>query len=370
MAIRRTSRRNRNAYHAVRRCQIEGRGLSCNVPLESTEDIEVSGRLTTSRTRTSFPGAPLTVDIGLMEILPYTQSSPPTDKATCDAVVVVPCYNEADRLPVVEFRAFAKRQVGIRFVFVNDGSSDNTADLLADLATSDSKHFEFLDLPCNSGKAEAIRQGLLYSLQSSPSAIGFWDADLSTRLEPIPDFCRVLDRHTHVEMVIGTRLALLGRQINRKPARRLLGRVFATVASIALGLRICDTQCGAKLFRVTPELTQVFSDPFLAKWIFDVEVIARYLQLRRQLPPEIARDFIYEHPIDSWEEVGGSRLKSHDFATAIVDLTRIYWKYLRPGAAWSSSQPACDNAVATISAVSTIPIAQPVDDSQPSRRAA
>ncbi|MCA9122901.1 MAG: glycosyltransferase [Planctomycetaceae bacterium] len=280
-----------------------------------------------------------------MEVFPFNTSDE-AEAATFTTLIVVPCYNEAARLPVAEFSTFAERQPDIRFVFVNDGSSDKTSELLRELVASNPKKFEFVDLPRNGGKAEAIRQGVLHSLQHAPSAIGFWDADLSTPLDPIIDFIRVLQRHKRVQLVIGSRLPLLGRRIQRKPIRRLLGRVFVTVASIALRLRIRDTQCGAKLFRVSPELAQVYNDPFLAKWIFDVELIARYLQLRRQFSTADADDFIYEQPLDSWEEIGSSRLKSQDFATAIIDLARIYLKYLRPGASWSAGDPRAGAAAA------------------------
>jgi len=257
---------------------------------------------------------------------------PPVEPEPYSTVVIVPCYNEADRLPVNDFELYAQQTEHIRFLFVNDGSSDSTATLLAEMAVANPIQFQFLNLTKNGGKAEAIRQGMLHALPSEPAVIGFWDADLSTPLEPIADFRRALDRHAPIEIVVGSRLPLLGRQIHRTPVRRLLGRLFATVASTVLGIRIRDTQCGAKIFRVTPDLHKVFAEPFLSKWIFDVELIARYGQLRQRVTSKPTADFIYEQPLEQWEEVGGSRLKSNDFLTAIFDLARIYWRHLRPGA--------------------------------------
>ncbi|KAK3287117.1 hypothetical protein CYMTET_5346 [Cymbomonas tetramitiformis] len=83
-------------------------------------------------------------------------------------------------------------------------------------------------------------------------------------------------------MVFGARVALLGRYIQRKASRHYLGRIFATLASLVLDVPIYDTQCGAKMFRVTPDLNTVLSQPFRSRWIFDVELIARFVALRKK----------------------------------------------------------------------------------------
>ncbi len=129
-------------------------------------------------------------------------------------------------------------------------------------------------------------------------------------------------------MVFGARVRLLGRKIERRPIRHYLGRVFASLASMVLQLPIYDTQCGAKLFRVTPDLLEVLDLPFESRWIFDVEIIARFLTLHR-MDTDFGKRAIYESPLHQWEDVAGSKVKMFDFVTSFWELIRIRFKYLR-----------------------------------------
>ncbi len=255
------------------------------------------------------------------------------------ATIVVPCYNEAERLDVARFHGFASGRPGIRFLLVNDGSRDDTLTRLMQLEAEDSKHFSVFDLPRNGGKAEAIRQGVLHAAEMQPDFIGYWDADLATPLDAIPNFIEVLRRRPEVLLVIGTRLPLLGHDIRRRPIRRLLGRAFAQAASLTLGTKIRDTQCGAKLFRNTSQMLAAFAEPFDSRWIFDVELLARLIAIgsltTRPRSNLSLKNLLYELPLDYWEDVAGSRLKRSDFVKAIGDLSRIWWRYLRPGAVYA-----------------------------------
>jgi hypothetical protein len=174
--------------------------------------------------------------------------------------------------------------------------------------------------------------------------VGYWDADLATPLRSIASFAALLRDRPELMLVMGSRVALLGRQIRRRTARHLLGRAFATAASLVLGLSVYDTQCGAKLFRVTPETVALFNQPFRTRWIFDVEILARMVAATRNGGSRPAQESIYEYPLEAWQDVQGSRLKPHDFATAALDLAAIGWRYsLRrrmPGAESAMPQPA------------------------------
>ncbi len=239
--------------------------------------------------------------------------------------IVVPCYNEAARLDTAAFLRFAGTAESVRFVMVDDGSTDATSSVLAHLCAARPDRFEQVVLARNSGKAEAVRQGMRRALAGQPACVGFWDADLATPLAEIAVFRNLLAGREEFDMVLASRLPLLGRAIQRNPARAVLGRVFARVASRVLRLRLYDTQCGAKLFRVSRELEAVLAQPFLARWIFDVELFARLAAVRGG--PELLRPSIYEMPLERWCEQAGSKLRARHFALAFVDLLRIHWNY-------------------------------------------
>lgn len=244
-----------------------------------------------------------------------------------ETVIVVPCYNEEHRLKSDEFLTYARPRDWLRFLMVDDGSRDGTRQVLQRLSEAEPSRFEVLGLDVNGGKAEAVRRGVQHALMSSPSYVGFWDADLATPLSAIEEFVSLLDAHDDVEMVLGSRVQLLGRNIERGRRRHYFGRVTATVVSVMLGLRVYDTQCGAKLFRVTPTLSYLFAEPFLTRWVFDVEILARWITANENVDRRQLEKRVHEIPLREWTDVKGSRLKPSDFVRAPLELARIWRHY-------------------------------------------
>lgn len=242
--------------------------------------------------------------------------------------LVIPCYNEASRLNIQEFRTFLATDSGTRLLFVDDGSRDATHSILEQLGQGYEHRTEILRREQNRGKADAVRHGILYALDNyHVQLIGYWDADLATPLDSVASFQRILDERPAIQMVFGSRVKLLGRHVQRRAVRHYLGRIFATVVSVMLRLAIYDTQCGAKLFRVTQELRSVFSPPFISKWVFDVEILARYLQLYKGHTKRL-EEAIYEYPLEAWVDVEGSKVRVKDFFAAFIDIARIKTRYL------------------------------------------
>ena len=246
---------------------------------------------------------------------------------TATTVLVIPAYNEAARLDRAAFMTFVAAAGSPRLLFVNDGSSDTTGEMLSGMAAASSR-IAVLTLERNSGKAEAVRRGVLAAFDMGADLIGYWDADLATPLAAAGELEAELDRWPETLLVMGSRVRLLGRTISRHATRHYLGRVFSTAASLVLGLGAYDTQCGAKLFRASAELRDCFARPFNSRWIFDVELLSRLADAvaMRGIAPERS---IREFPLTEWRDLGSSRLSVADFARAPLELLRIYWH--RPG---------------------------------------
>jgi putative flippase GtrA len=239
------------------------------------------------------------------------------------AKIVVPCYNERDRFQVAAFDEYLASSESVDFLLVNDGSTDDTLEVLRPLEHRWPQRVQVIDQQPNQGKAEAVRVGVLRALSDGDGTayVGYFDADLATPLAAIAEFVDALDENPKIDIVIGARVALLGREIDRKPARHYLGRIFATAASMVLALPVYDTQCGAKLFRPTRAVRALFERPFGSRWIFDVEIFARYLT------GQGSREGLYELPLRRWVDVGESRVKPRDFLRAGGEMAAIYRNY-------------------------------------------
>lgn len=245
--------------------------------------------------------------------------------------LVVPCYNEAERLDSEAFLSAVREIDGLHLLFVDDGSTDATPDVLRRLMERlPAGRGRLLPLERNVGKAEAVRRGILGAFADAPAdllAVGYWDADLSTPLAAVSDLAGALRAAEATSVVLGSRVKLLGRQIDRRAIRHYSGRVFATLASLALRLPVYDTQCGAKLFRASPETREVFEPPFVTRWAFDVELLAR---LARRYGQDIGvRKVVVEYPLREWTDVPGSKVRVRDLPRMIRDVGVVYLRYGR-----------------------------------------
>ncbi len=245
-------------------------------------------------------------------------------------VIVVPCYNEAERLDQAEWMRLAGAGK-VQLLFVDDGSGDATRAVVEAMAAQHAA-MSVLGLDRNRGKAEAVRQGMLRAIAEGAAVVGFLDADLSTDVDEALRLSSELAGAPEVQALLGSRVALAGRNIARDARRHYFGRVFSTIASLVLEAVVYDTQCGAKLFRVGAPLRAALADPFLSRWAFDIELIGRLLIGARGVPG-IAEDAVLEVPLRRWVDVGGSKLSTSAMLRTTLELGQIRRDLVRRRAA-------------------------------------
>ncbi|HRP60758.1 MAG TPA: glycosyltransferase family 2 protein [Vicingus sp.] len=238
--------------------------------------------------------------------------------------IVIPCYNEAERILVDEFVAFVNANPNFSLLFVNDGSTDHTQEVLEKLCANH-PNINFVSLPTNQGKAEAVRKGLLSLIGKGYFYLGFWDADLSTPLSEAVRFIACFESTSSIKIVIGTRFKRLGSNIERSTKRHIFGRIFATFTSNILNLPVYDSQCGAKIFEANL-VEELFKEKFITKWIFDVELLARYQNL---VGRETLLKSVIELPLLEWKEVSGSKISLFYLLKVPFELLKIRNYYFR-----------------------------------------
>ena len=239
-----------------------------------------------------------------------------------DLVIVVPCYNEQNRLPIKKFKNFTKLNPEILLCFVNDGSKDNTEVILATLEREHPNTITQLSLKENIGKAGAVRKGFLYcNATYSYEKIAYLDADLATSLEECTSISNYIKND--VVLAFGSRISKIDNNIDRKFYRFIIGRFIATLISRQLKVTVYDTQCGCKIFK-KDIASKIFEDRFISKWLFDVEIFHRIIATYQK---QNVHKIVREIPLKVWVDTDESRVKFSYFFKLWFDLLAIGKKY-------------------------------------------
>lgn len=241
--------------------------------------------------------------------------------------LVIPCFNEAKRLNLEAYSRYLTAHPGLTFCFVNDGSTDSTGQMLT---AFEAKHpgtgVRIVSLNSNSGKGEAVRQGILAVLSESALAVdfvGFWDSDLATPLSELDRFLQAFNDRETLQAVVGFRKHDPDAKIQRSFSRRIIGAVMHTIISLYIGLPIRDTQCGAKLFRA--DLADaIFEEPFVARWTFDIEL---FFRIQEVLGPLALTQRVDQLHLKAWHDVPGTKLRLQDVTKIFSELHRIKIHY-------------------------------------------
>lgn len=236
--------------------------------------------------------------------------------------IIIPCFNEANRLPIAAFKSFVEQEKEIQLIFVNDGSKDNTINVLQSLASSYNTQIRVLDLEDNVGKAGAVQEGMLYAKKHFPAErMAYLDADLSTSLEECLSLSKKINKSTL--FVFGSRILRTDNTIKRKWYRFIIGRVIASVISKMLGIAVYDTQCGCKIFD-TALVPIAFADRFTSRWLFDVEIFYRLIHHFGKT------EFLQktkEVPLEKWIDTEDSRVKMSYMFRLWIDLYLLFKRY-------------------------------------------
>lgn len=233
---------------------------------------------------------------------------------------IIPFYNEGKRISFEEYLQIMGASNEIDFLLINDGSSDDTLDVLNRLSEK-LENCTVYSLSQNSGKAEAIRQGILNS-EKEYEYIGYLDADFSTPVSEMIKLLNYAKKNRHLNIILGSRVKLLGNQVVRSQARHYFGRIFATIISkVILRVPVYDTQCGAKIIKADIA-KKLFEKPFLTRWIFDVEMLLRY---KITYPDFLIA--VKEFPLETWIEKGNTSIKLKEFLIFPFQILKIYFHY-------------------------------------------
>ena len=225
--------------------------------------------------------------------------------------VVIPAYNEADRIvPTVRSVVEWLRGEGRLFevLVVDDGSVDRTSEIVDSLRAEFSE-LRLIRLAQNHGKGYAVRSG---ALNSRCDLILMCDADLAT---PIQELVRLEQAiASGADLAIGSReLRAPDVSVDARWYRRVAGRTFHAFVELLAVRGYRDTQCGFKLFRGSVA-QDLFSRMRMNGFSFDVELLVMAQRCRYR---------VEEVPVN-WAHRSGSRINLlTDSARMLADLVRI-----------------------------------------------
>jgi dolichyl-phosphate beta-glucosyltransferase len=245
--------------------------------------------------------------------------------------IVIPAYNESTRLGATLEKVLAyvrSQQWNAEVIVVNDGSHDNTADIVRSFAEKDAA-LRLVENPGNRGKGYSVRNGML---NARGRIVLFSDADLSSPIEEAPKLFAALD--AGADIAIGSRWLRAETQTQRQPLhRQLFGRLFNLALRLTLGLQFADTQCGFKAFK-QPAVQAIFPLQKIERWGFDPEILflARKLKFKVQ-----------EVPV-AWAHREGTSINPLlDGSRMVMEMLHIRWNDLAgkyDPAAVAANQPA------------------------------
>lgn len=226
-----------------------------------------------------------------------------------ELTVIIPCYNEASRLQGLIELVRAEQARPWEWLFVDDGSTDETAARLAELAKELPERVRVLSYTPNRGKGYAVRQGVE---AAQGELCGYVDADLAASPLTFLDYLGDEAIRRGETLLVGIRLKTQAGQVQRYLYRHLMGRVFQTFTNVLLGLSVYDTQCGFKLLQ-TARARELSGEMSIEGFAFDVELLALALRHGMKIREELI----------PWQEQGNSSIRPRHILQMMRDILRI-----------------------------------------------
>jgi dolichyl-phosphate beta-glucosyltransferase len=230
--------------------------------------------------------------------------------------IIIPAYNEGARLGATLERVLEyirSQHWDVEVIVVNDGSRDNTADLVGEYASTNPV-LRLIQNPGNRGKGYSVRNGMLHA---NGEILLFSDADLASPIEEAPKLFEAIE--CGADVAIGSRWLRPELQKQRQSLlRQLYGRIFNLALRLLLGLQFKDTQCGFKAFTCS-SAQAIFPWQQIERWGFDPELL--YLARRKKLR-------VTEVPVE-WSHQEGTRISPlRDGLRMFTEVLKIRWNAL------------------------------------------
>ena len=210
----------------------------------------------------------------------------------------------------------------MNFLFVDDASTDNL-DYIYSLKEK-YKNVFYLRLTKNLGKANAIREGLLYATnntQLNTHTLGYLDFDdsiLASEVQRIIALfnCKIEELNS-IDTLWASRVKLNGRNITRSNLRHFYSRILITLIGLNYPSLPYDSQCGFKLFLNDNRFRKSIQSKFFTKWFIDLEILTRLTQIGN------TKINIWEEPLISWKETNSSNYNLSSYFRIVLEFIYI-----------------------------------------------
>jgi dolichyl-phosphate beta-glucosyltransferase len=207
--------------------------------------------------------------------------------------VILPVYNEANCIEQTfdTILEFTQKNHAYNFIIVNDGSTDNTLQILENkLKGFPTGHINLISYSNRQGKGYAVKKGCE---DADADCICFMDGDLAYSLEHLEPLVEKLEKF---DVVIGCRNLDRENFRNLTLLRKIAGKIFNFISRVILNLKYKDMQAGLKGFNKIPA-QEIFKRQTLTGFSFDAELL--FLAQKKgytigEIPAKISQQHLYK----------------------------------------------------------------------------